>query len=176
MHKICLIFLMLTFLLLAACQPVSRSAQQATATAFANVYMIEAMEAAEAGAMALCAVDFNGSPQAYIDNVCAESTILACNVIEEEINLAWEDMQQLYSSRKLACAQSTSRLLEEGRQYGMQVQYWKVNLKGIQGFTEGNTDREYWLQVADENGTWKFNRVLTSGEAALYLTIDKDGE
>ena len=54
----------------------------------------------------------------------------------------------------------------------MRVQYWQVNLQGTKGWSASSNDREYWLQVAEENSNWKLNRVLTSDEVAYYLAID----
>jgi len=131
------------------------------------------MEAAEESALALCALDFDAGAQAYIDNVCALSTDLACALFKAEILDGWESMQQAYAAQGLACASSSSRLLEVGRQYGRNVQFWRVNLKGIQGFSDPNIDQVYWLQVIEENGKWLFNRMLSQGEIALYLAIEQ---
>jgi hypothetical protein len=54
----------------------------------------------------------------------------------------------------------------------MRVQYWQVNLQGTEGWGANSGSREYWLQVAEENSSWKLNRVLTGDEVAFYLTIE----
>jgi hypothetical protein len=52
------------------------------------------------------------------------------------------------------------------------VQYWQINLVGTEGWAPSAKNREYWVQVAEEQGLWKFNRVLTNDEIAMYLTIE----
>lgn len=154
------------------CQVTSSASQQSTATMYAEASMQEAMEAAQESALALCALDFEAGPEAYAEKVCALSTDLACGLLQAEVQQTWETFQQSYPQQKMACAPSSSRLLEVGRQYGRNVQFWRVILKGIQGFDDNNADQVYWLQVAEENGKWKFNRLLHNGEIALYRTIE----
>ena len=92
--------------------------------------------------------------------------------LTSQINQAWNDLERAYSSDVLECTPATSRFLDEGEQFGMRVQYWQVNLQGTKGWSASSNDREYWLQVAEENSNWKLNRVLTSDEVAYYLAID----
>lgn len=157
-----------------ACQPTSVYTQRATATAYSTDYMVSAMQAAENGAMALCNIDFDAGPETYLDEVCLASTALGCAFYTNQVAEVWEDLRRSYSSDVLECAVGTSRFLDEGQQFGMRVQYWEVLLQGTTGWT-GNKNREYWLQVAEENSNWKLNRVLTSDEIAFYLTIDTLG-
>jgi hypothetical protein len=161
-----------TLIFLASCKPVSIYTQRATATAYSTSYMTTAMQAAENGAMALCNIDFNAGEQSYVDQICEASTTLGCTYFTDQISQAWADLKRAYTANVLKCTPSTSRFLEEGQQFGMRVQYWQVNLQGGQGWSEGNKNREYWLQVAEENSNWKLNRVLTSDEVAFYLAID----
>lgn len=142
------------------------------ATAYAEASMQEAMEAAEESALALCALNFESGAEAYSKSVCALSTDLACALLQSEIQEIWAELQQTYAAPKMACATSSSRLLEEGRQYGKNVQFWRVNLKGTMGFNDSDEDQVYWLQVAEEDGKWKFNRLLSQSEIALYLSIE----
>jgi hypothetical protein len=158
------------------CQPVSIYTQRATATAYSADYMINAMQAAENGAMALCNINFDEGPQDYLQTVCDASTDLGCSFFTSQISEAWGDMERSYSADLLECVVGTSRFLDEGQQFGMNVQYWQVNLQGTTGWTSSNRSREYWLQVAEENSNWKLNRVLTSEEIAFYKTIDSMGE
>ena len=98
---------------------------------------------------------------------------VVCQLISEEIANSWQELVSGFSSEKMACTFSTSRLLEEGEQYGMPVQSWRVLLKGIQGFSANELDQEYWLQTAEEDGHWKFNRLLSNGEISFYLELQK---
>jgi hypothetical protein len=159
-------------ILVSGCQPVSIYTQRATATAYSADYMTTAMQAAEDGAMALCNIDFNAKADGYIQQVCDASTQLGCEFFTNQIDQAWNDLERATSSDVLECTPVTSRFLDEGEQFGMRVQFWQVNLKGTKGWSAGSSDREYWLQVAEENSNWKLNRVLTSDEVAYYLAID----
>ncbi len=156
----------------ASCQPVSIHTQRATATAYAVSYMNTAMEAAEDGAMALCNIDFEEGMDAYVEKICDASTQLGCELFTAQIADAWNDLERSYTSNRLGCNTGTSMFLEEGRQYGMLVQYWQINLVGIEGWSSSARNREYWVQVAEENGVWKLNRVLTGEEVNLYQTIE----
>lgn len=173
MRMVHLALLVLLSVLLIACKPVSLENQQATATTYEALSMTDAMQAAEDGALALCAVDVAEGPDAYAANICSVSTRLACQLISEEIADSWQELVSGFSSEKMACTFSTSRLLEEGEQYGMPVQSWRVLLKGVQGFSAGEIDQEYWLQTAEEDGHWKFNRLLSNGEISFYLELQK---
>ena len=160
---------------LTACQPASIYTQRATATAYSTDHMVPAMQAAENGAMVLCNIDFDAGPQAYLDEICSASTELGCAYYSDQVADVWEDLQRSYSSDLLECTVGTSRFLEEGQQFGMRVQYWQIFLQGTTGWPSSEKNREYWLQVAEENSNWKLNRVLTSDEIAFYLTIDTLG-
>jgi hypothetical protein len=166
-------FVLLAALVLAtACQPVSMHTQRATATAYAASYMTSAMEAAENGALALCNIDFETGVESYTENVCDVSTHAGCEFFTVQIADAWNDLERSYSSDRLGCITGTSKFLEEGRQFGMLVQYWQINLVGNEGWSSSAKNREYWVQVAEENGSWKLNRVLTSGEVDFYMAIE----
>ena len=156
-----------------ACQPTSIYTQRATATAYSTDYMISAMQAAENGAMALCNIDFDAGPKTYLDEICSTTTDLGCTFYTDQVAAVWEDLTRAYSSDVLECVVGTSRFLDEGEQYGMRVQYWLVNLEGTTGWSNSSRNREYWLQVAEENSNWKLNRVLTSDEIAYYISIDE---
>jgi hypothetical protein len=160
-------------LLLSGCLGSSSASQQSIAAAYAEASMLAAMEAAEESALALCSLDFESGPEAFAKRVCALSTDLACGLFEVEIRDSWTTLEQAYAAQKLACAPGSSRLLEVGRQYGKNVQFWRVNLKGVQGFSDSNIDQVFWLQVVEENGKWLFNRTLSQGEIALYLAIEQ---
>ncbi len=166
------IFILTVLVTITACQPVSIYNQRATATAYSSDYMTTAMRAAEDGAMALCNLDFDAGPEAYEEQICENSTQLGCAFFMKQVAEAWADLARAYSADQLECELSTSRFLEEGQQFGMLTQYWQVNLQGTKGWSTGEKNREYWLQVAEENGQWKLNRVLTSDEVAYYLAID----
>jgi uncharacterized protein YceK len=159
-------------ILVSGCQPVSIYTQRATATAYSADYMTTAMQAAEDGAMALCNIDFNAKADGYIQQVCDASTQLGCEFFTNQIDQAWNDLERATSSDVLECTPVTSRFIDEGEQFGLRVQYWQVNLLGTKGWSASSNNREYWLQVAEENSNWKLNRVLTSDEVAYYLAID----
>jgi len=169
-------FILAVLIVLTACQPVSIYTQRATATAYATDYMVSAMQAAEDGAMALCNINFDEGPEAYLQAICDASTDLGCTYFGSQIAEGWGDLERSYNSDLLECVVGTSRFLEEGQQFGMNVQYWQVNLQGTTGWSNSNRSREYWLQVAEESSNWKLNRVLTSEEIAFYKTIDSMGE
>lgn len=167
-----LLFVTAILILAISCQPVSRHNQRETATAYAVSYMTDAMAAAENGALALCNIDFETGKDAYLGNVCAVTTSLGCEFFTKQINDAWNDLDRSYTSNRLGCMTGTSGFLEEGNQFGMRVQYWQVNLQGTEGWGADSGSREYWMQVAEENGNWKLNRVLTGDEVAFYLAIE----
>ncbi len=171
-HCLSMIFALSALTLLASCQPVSIYSQRATATAYSTEYMTTAMQAAENGAMALCNIDFDAGSDAYVQQICASATVLGCEFFTNQVEQAWADLKRAYASDELECTPATSRFLDEGQQFGMRVQYWQVNLQGTKGWSEGSKNREYWLQVAEENSNWNLNRVLTSDEVAFYLSID----
>jgi hypothetical protein len=129
----------LTFL--AGCRPVSIYTQRATATAYAADYMTTAMQAAEDGALALCNIDFDSGEQAYVDQLCANSTTLGCQFFTDQLKQSWSDLKRAYTADTLVCIPATSRFLEEGEQFGMRVQYWQVTLKGTRGWPEGSQSR-----------------------------------
>ena len=158
--------------LIIACQPVSLRNQRATATAYAVSFMTDAMAAAENGAMALCNIDFEAGKNAYLENVCAVSTRPGCEYYRNKIADSWRDLDRSYTSNRLGCVKGTSRFLEVGNQFGMNVQYWQISLQGTEGWGADSGSREYWLQVAEENSAWMLNRVLTGDEVAFYLTIE----
>jgi hypothetical protein len=159
-------------LLVSSCQPVSRRSQRATATAYAASYMNKAMEAAESGALALCNIDFDKGPNEYLNEICNYSTEMGCEYFSSQIAGYWNELDRSLNSNKVECITGTSRFLEEGRQFGYLVQYWQINLVGTEGWAPSAKNREYWVQVAEEQGLWKFNRVLTNDEIAMYLTIE----
>jgi hypothetical protein len=159
-------------ILAVSCQPISRNTQRATATAYAVSYMADAMAVAESSALALCNIDFKDGKDTYIENICAATTALGCKFFTRQVEGTWNDLDRTYSSDRLGCVAGTSRFLEEGTQFGMRVQYWQVNLQGTEGWGANSGSREYWLQVAEENSSWKLNRVLTGDEVAFYLTIE----
>jgi len=159
-------------ILAVSCQPISRNTQRATATAYAVSYMVDAMASAESSALVLCNIDFEAGKETYIENICAATTTLGCKLFTSQISETWEDLDRSYSSKKLGCVAGTSRFLEEGNQFGMRTQYWQVSLQGTEGWGANSGSREYWLQVADENSSWKLNRVLTGDEVAFYKTIE----
>ncbi len=165
-------FMIIAVLFAASCQPVSRNSQRATATAYAVAYMNTAMQAAETGALALCNIDFKAGGEKYVENVCEVSTQAGCSFFTSQIAENWGDLARSYSAERLECKAGTSRFLEEGRQFGMLVQYWQVNLLGTAGWPSNTNNREYWVQVAEENGLWKLNRVLTTDEVDFYNAIE----
>ena len=63
-------------------------------------------------------------------------------------------------------------LLAESRQFGLLVKYWLVKLQGKDGWPKGTPKREYWLQVAEENGNWKLNRILVLDEIRYYSVLE----
>ena len=175
--KLSWIIILAATIVLTACQSsTSIYTQRATATAYSADYMTSAMQAAEDGAMALCNIDFEDGPQVYLDDICSASTDLGCSFYSGRIADGWTDLERSYNSDLLECVVGTSRFLEEGQQFGMRVQYWLINLQGTTGWTDSTRNREYWLQVAEENSNWKLNRVLTNEEIAFYLSVDTMGE
>jgi len=164
--------ILVIILLVTSCQPVSKRSQRATATAYAAAYMNKAMEAAENGALALCNIDFNNGAEEYLNNICSSSTEVGCKLFSGQIEFYWNELDRSLNSEKVECITGTSRFLEEGRQFGLLVQYWQINLVGTEGWAPSAKNREYWVQVAEEHGLWKFNRVLTNDEIAMYLTIE----
>jgi len=167
-----LTFTIITMIFTVSCQPVSRNSQRATATAYAVAYMNTAMQAAETGALALCNIDFAEGGEQYVENVCEVSTQAGCTFFTSQIAAAWNDLARSYSSERMECKAATSRFVEEGRQFGMLVQYWQINLLGTAGWPSNAKNREYWVQVAEENGLWKLNRVLTTDEVDFYTAIE----
>ena len=159
-------------LIASSCQPVSRRSQRATATAYAASYMTKAMEAAENGALALCNIDFSKGPDEYIEEICNYSTEAGCKFFQNHIDGYWTELDRSLNSNQVKCITGRSRFLEEGRQFGFLVQNWQINLVGTEGWAPSAKNREYWVQVAEEHGLWKFNRVLTNDEIAMYLTIE----
>lgn len=167
------ITLVILGVLTVSCQPVSRHTQRATATAYAASYMNDAMQAAEQGALALCNIDFTAGGEQYLQAICDVSTQPACEFFKTRIAETWADLARSMSAEQLKCIPGTSRFLEEGSQFGRAVQFWKVNLVGTEGWTSSASNREYWVQVTEENGSWRLNRVLTGDEVAFYQTIDQ---
>lgn len=166
--------LMLVFfilLTLSACRPVLLSQQQATAVAFAVSEQALGRQAAETAAMALCNVNFTWGMQNYQNQVCGQATKMGCQVLSLQIGETWKNFNLTYPVPKLVCETRSSKLLEESRQFNLPVQFWQVSLHGTEGWPQDSTEREYWLQVARENGAWKLNRVLVMDEVRYYAAM-----
>jgi hypothetical protein len=168
--------LLMVFILLAlsACRPVILSQQQATAIAFVQSEETIGRQAAENAAMALCNVDFTRGQQSYQLQVCAQSTQMGCRILTLQIGETWKNFKLSYPVPRLVCEIRSSQLLEESRQFNLSVQYWQVKLRGTEGWPQPTADREYWLQVARENGNWKLNRVLVLDEVRYYAALQSD--
>jgi len=158
------------------CSPVYLTSQRATATAYADVSMNKAMQAAEQSALTLCEIDFSFSQQTYIDAVCALSTVYGCKVFEKQIADSWETLEDTFSADRLACEQPRSMLVEEGVQFGQRIQVWRVELQGTIGWPQDQKERQYWLQISEQDGEWRLNRLVSSEEIAIYLALEIDGE
>jgi len=165
--------LSLLAIILVGCQTSVQTERQATATAFVVESMQEAMEVAEESALAICNLDFDQSPEVYVNNICSISTDLSCAFVAEDVKESWDEMQSQYDASKVVCEKNSSRMLETGEQYGKRVQYWRVNLAGVSGFGTGVYEQIYWLQIVEENGHWKFNRSLNTNEIAMYFAIEQ---
>lgn len=163
--------LFLLLLISGACRPVILEQQQATATAFANSEFALGRQSAETAAMALCNVDFQAGSTAYQQSVCAVSTQIGCQLLSDQIGQSWHDFSRTYPVPRLLCELRSSRQLEESRQFGLAVQYWLLKLHGSEGWPQENAEREYWLQVARENGKWKLNRILVPDEVRYYTSL-----
>ena len=166
------ISILLIFVVIAAfmgCSTVSIDEQRVLATAYVEDENDQAQNAAEQAALALCNVDITAGMTEYQQKVCAISTQTGCQIISAQIESVWKDFQTVYQVPQLTCELMTNQLLEATRQFGMDVQFWKIKLKG-EGYAPANSnEREYWLQVANENGEWKLNRVLLVDEIRYYM-------
>lgn len=179
MNQSLLYLFFLLLVLVTACRPVVLEQQQATATAFARSELMLGRQSAESAALALCNVDFQAGSAAYQKSICGLSTRLGCQLLSDQIAQSWQDFTLAYPVPRLTCELRSSRLLEESRQFGLPVQYWLLKLHGEEGWTHENAEREYWLQVARENGHWKLNRILVADEVRYYtslLSIETTGQ
>jgi hypothetical protein len=155
-----------------ACKPVIIEQQRATATAFARSVLELGKQSAEQSAMLFCNVDFKMGKEEYLKKVCAEATPMGCRILSTQIEDTWQSFTAAYPAPGLVCELRSSQLLEESRQFGLPVQYWLVKLLGKDGWPKNTAIREYWLQVAEENGNWKLNRVLVLDEIRYYSALE----
>ena len=171
--------LFLLLFILGACRPVVLAQQQATATAFIESEQVLGRHSAELAAFALCNVDFKAGSAAYQKSICDLSTRMGCQLLSDQIAQSWQDFTRAYPVPRLVCELRSSRLLEESRQFGLPVQYWLLRMHGSEGWPQTSAEREYWLQVARENGAWKLNRILVPDEVRYYsslMSIESTGQ
>ena len=159
-------------MIVCSCKPVSLEEQRVIATAFVQDEITNGQKAAEQGAMALCNIDLDQGKEAYQQKVCEQTTPTGCQVISIQIDDVWQDFTTTYQLPRLTCELKTSQLLEESRQFGMQVQFWLVKLEGKEYEPQNSSDREYWLQVALQDGSWKLNRILLVDEIRYYAVVE----
>lgn len=155
-----------------SCQSVSLEEQRVMATAYVQDEIDNGQKAAEQGAMALCNIDLDQGKEAYQQKVCEQTTAIGCQVISIQIDNGWQGLTTTYQLPRLTCELKTSQLLEEGYQFGMKVQFWLVKLEGEDYYPQNSSNREYWLQVALEEGSWKLNRYLLVDEIRYYTIIE----
>jgi len=167
-----LLFTLLLAIVLSACKPVIREQQQATATAFESAVLELGRQSAEQSALLFCNVDFNLGKEEYQKKVCAQATPMGCRILSTQIDATWQSFTEAYPVPGLVCELLSSQLLEESRQFGLAVQYWLVKLQGKEGWPKNTPTREYWLQVAEESGNWKLNRVMVLDEIRYYSVLE----
>ena len=153
---------------LIGCSKVTLAEQQSTATAYEETSMIDAKEAAEAGALAFCNIDFTDGKEAYQEVICDVATTLGCDYYREELDDNWDVISDVYNTNRLVCELVSSELIEDSEQFGFQTQIWFVRLVGTIGWEENQSNRDYWVQIANEAGEWKLNRVLSLTEINYY--------
>ena len=158
-------------LLLAGCKPVLIEQQRATATAYVQSELLKSRQAAEKSAMALCNIDIQAGKESYKEQVCEEASDLGCQIIKDQIETTWEEFTRSNTSQRLTCELQSGQLLEETRQFNEPVKNWLVKLEGKEGWPEDRRLREYWLQVSNNNGAWKLNRILSINEIRFYNTV-----
>ena len=152
---------------IAGCKNITMEEQRSTATVFEQTSMLQAKEAAETGALVFCNIDFEKGKEAYKTMICEVTTTLGCNYLSSEIDNNWDALVTTYDTDALECEFVSSELIEESTQFGFPVQIWFVRLVGTVGWQD-QTNRDYWLQVANESGEWKLNRVLSLTEIQYY--------
>ena len=167
-----LLFALFLATVFSACKPVSIEQQQATATAFERSALELGKQAAEQSAIFLCNVDFKKGKEEYQKNICARATPMGCQILSIQMDEIWQSFITAYPVPRLVCELQSSQLLEESRQFGLPVQYWLVKLQAKEGWVKDTPIREYWLQVAEENGNWKLNRVLVLDEIRYYSALE----
>lgn len=153
---------------MAGCRSVTIEEQRVTATAYAKASMVQAQESAETGAMAFCNIDFEDGIAAYKETLCDVTTTLGCSYYSTEIEKNWDTLIDMYDTDLLECEMVSSELLEESVQFGFPVQIWYIRLIGTTGWEQNQTNRNYWVQVANESGEWKLNRMLSLTEVEYY--------
>ena len=156
-----------------ACKPVIIEQQRATATAFERSVHELGKQSAEQSAMLFCNVDFKMGKEEYLKKVCAQATPMGCRILSTQIEKTWQIFTEAYPVPGLVCELRSSHLLEASFQFGLPVQYWLVKLQGKDGWPKNTAIREYWLQVAEENGNWKLNRVLVLDEIRYYSVLEE---
>jgi hypothetical protein len=175
MRRMAGFFLLLVLIALSACKPVLLEQQQATATSFSRSEQELGRQAAEKGAAALCNVEFKAGKDAYKNSICVLATQMGCRLVSTQIEETWESFSKAYPVTQLGCEFRSSQFLEESFQFGLPVQYWQVKLAAGEGWPKDTPEREYWLQVAREDGTWKLNRVLVLDEIRYYALLQSVG-
>lgn len=170
--KIVILSFIILIAALISCSSVSIEEQRVVATAYVEVEMEQAKTAAEQAALSLCNVDLSAGMATYQQKICALATQAGCQIISDQIKGVWQNFQTAYQIPQLNCELVKSQLIEETRQFGMDVQFWQVKLNGENYAPQNSSEREYWLQVANENGQWKLNRVLLVDEIRYYLASD----
>lgn len=161
----------LSFLVMAAligCSKVTLAEQQSTATVYEETSMVNAKEAAETGALAFCNIDFTAGKEEYQDVICDVATTLGCDYYRNELDDSWDAITEVYNTDKLVCEFVSSELIEDSEQFGFQTQIWFVRLVGTVGWEQKQSNRDYWIQIANEDGEWKLNRILSLTEIDYY--------
>jgi len=161
--------ILLVIFLSPGCSSVSLEEQRVQATAFVTDRNDQAEQAASQAAMALCNVDISAGMDAYQQQVCSVATQTGCQIISSQIASVWQNFETSYQVPQLTCELATNKFLEETHQFGLDVQFWLVKLEGEGYAPSSSNQREYWLQVANEDGEWKLNRILLVDEIRYYL-------
>ncbi len=159
---------LLMILLLIGCSKATLVEQQSMATAYEETSMVNAKDAAESGALAFCNIDFTVGKEEYQKVICDVTTELGCEYYRNELDDNWDAISDVYNTDKLECEIVSSELIEDSEQFGYQTQIWFVRLIGTVGWQQNQSNREYWIQIANENGKWKLNRILSLTEIYYY--------
>jgi hypothetical protein len=128
-----------------------------------------ARTAALAGVHAFYTVDYRNGQQAWLDQLCAASTLMGCTIDRNAfVPALWPQLAAAKTVTTVA-AEAQEKVVEQVSPLGnVPLQVWRLHVQlsaPWPGQTKPVTSFQALALVMREKGTWKFERFLTEDEA-----------